>query len=52
MVPFAGIEPAACCLQGSCSDQHELKRHEKKHGANCIVLKMGKQKPRCVCIVV
>jgi hypothetical protein len=29
MVPLAGIEPAACCLRGSCSDQHELKRHEK-----------------------
>ena len=29
MVPLAGIEPAACCLRGSCSDQHELKRHKK-----------------------
>ena len=29
MVPFAGIEPAACCLQGSCSVQYELKLHEK-----------------------
>lgn len=29
MVPSAGIEPAVCCLRGSCSGQYELKRHEK-----------------------
>ena len=37
MVPSAGIEPAARCLRGSCSDQYELKRHEKSAPA-----RMGK----------
>ena len=32
--------------------QHELKRHEKARCKTASCLKMGKRKPRCMCIVV
>ena len=57
LAPYAGLEPAASgCGQGThcplrwCPFRpHAGKMGIKKHGANCIVLKMDKQKTT-VCV--